>query len=64
MLAGRVSVNGEVVRELGVRVVEGRDIVEVDDTYGQVEHIGARSTRVKTFDNIHIIVPNSAVLKK
>ena len=30
MLAGRVSVNGEVVRELGVRVVEGRDTVEVD----------------------------------
>lgn len=30
MLAGRVSVNGEVVRELGLRVVEGRDIVEVD----------------------------------
>ena len=30
MLAGRVRVNGEVVRELGVRVVEGRDAVEVD----------------------------------
>jgi len=30
MLAGRVRVNGEVVRELGVRVVEGRDTVELD----------------------------------
>ena len=30
MLAGRVSVNGKVVRELGVRVVQGRDTVEVD----------------------------------
>ena len=30
MLAGRVSVNGEVVRELGIRVVQGLDTVEVD----------------------------------
>lgn len=46
------------------RPIKAGDIVEVDDTYGQVEHIGARSTRVKTFDNIHIIVPNSAFLEK
>ena len=30
MLDGRVRVNGEVVTELGVRVVPGRDVVEVD----------------------------------
>jgi pseudouridine synthase len=30
MLAGRVKVNGEVARELGIRVVPGRDRVEVD----------------------------------
>jgi len=30
MLAGRVRVNGKVVRELGVCVVQGRDTVEVD----------------------------------
>ena len=30
MLEGRVCLNGEVVRELGVRVVPGRDTVEVD----------------------------------
>lgn len=30
MLAGRVVVNGEVVRELGSRVVPGRDVVTVD----------------------------------
>lgn len=30
MLAGRVAVNGEVVRELGSRVVAGRDVVTVD----------------------------------
>ena len=32
MLDGRVRVNGEVVTELGVRVVPGRDMVEVDGT--------------------------------
>jgi 23S rRNA pseudouridine2605 synthase len=30
MQSGRVRVNGEVVTELGVRVVPGRDVVEVD----------------------------------
>jgi len=30
MQAGRVRVNGEVVTELGVRVVPGRDVVELD----------------------------------
>lgn len=30
MEAGRVRVNGEVARELGTRVVPGRDVVEVD----------------------------------
>jgi potassium efflux system protein len=46
------------------RPIKVGDIVEVDGTFGQVEQIGARSTRVKTFDNIHIIVPNSAFLEK
>ena len=40
------------------------DIVDVDGTYGRVERIGARSTRIKTFDNIHIVVPNSSFLEK
>jgi potassium efflux system protein len=35
----------------------------VAGTFGQVENIGARSTRIKTFDNTHIIVPNSAFLE-
>lgn len=30
MVAGRVAVNGEVVRELGSRVIPGRDVVTVD----------------------------------
>ncbi len=30
LLDGRIRVNGDVVRELGVRIVPGRDVVEVD----------------------------------
>ena len=39
------------------------DLVEVNETFGQVESIGARSTSIKTFDNFHIIVPNSTFLE-
>jgi small-conductance mechanosensitive channel len=40
------------------------DLIEVDGTYGKVEQIGTRSTRVRTYSNIHIIVPNSTFLEK
>ncbi len=46
------------------RPIKVGDIIEVDGTYGTVERIGARSTRIKTFANIHIIVPNSSFLEK
>ncbi len=46
------------------RPIKVGDIVDVDGTYGRVERIGARSTRIKTFDNTHIVVPNSAFLEK
>ncbi len=46
------------------RPIKVGDIIEVDGTYGRVEQIGARSTRIQTFDNIHIIVPNSSFLEK
>ena len=46
------------------RPIKVGDIVDVDGTYGKVELIGARSTRVRTFDNIHIIVPNSSFLEQ
>jgi potassium-dependent mechanosensitive channel len=45
------------------RPIKVGDLVEVDGTQGVVERIGTRSTRVRTFDNIHIIVPNSAFLE-
>jgi small-conductance mechanosensitive channel len=40
------------------------DLVEVDGVLGRVEAIGGRSTRVRTGENIHILVPNSSFLEK
>ena len=39
------------------------DMVEVDGILGTVESVGARSTRIRTFTNTHIIVPNSSFLE-
>jgi len=39
------------------------DIVEVENTLGTVEWVGARSTRIKTFDNLRLILPNSTLLE-
>jgi small-conductance mechanosensitive channel len=46
------------------RPIKEGDLVEVDGTRGTVERIGPRSTRVRTFDNTHLIVPNSVFLEK
>ena len=46
------------------RPIQIGDVVEMDGTQGQVERIGPRSTRIKTFESIHLIVPNSAFLEK
>jgi len=45
------------------RPVKVGDLIQLANIYGNVEHIGARSTRVKTGDNLDIIVPNSAFLE-
>lgn len=39
------------------------DVVELNSTYGTVEHIGLRSTRVRTGANFELIVPNSKLLE-
>lgn len=39
------------------------DLVEIDGVQGTVEHIGARSTRVRTASNHELIVPNSKLLE-
>ncbi len=45
------------------RPVRVGDLIEVDQTLGFVEEIGARSTRVRGSTGIHIILPNSHLLE-
>lgn len=46
------------------RPIKIGDIIELGDTFGTVDKIGARSTLVKTPSNMHLIVPNSFFLEK
>jgi potassium efflux system protein len=39
------------------------DIINAEGTEGRVLRIGARSTHIKTYDNIDILVPNSTLLE-
>ncbi len=48
---------------LAERPIKVGDLIEVNETFGRVESIGARSTAIKTSNNFHIIVPNSAFLE-
>jgi potassium efflux system protein len=45
------------------RPVQVGDFIEVGEYMGTVERIGARSTEIRTLDNISIIVPNSRFLQ-
>ena len=47
---------------LAERPVRVGDLIEVDGLIGTVDQIGARSTRVRTGDNVEIVVPNSIFL--
>jgi small-conductance mechanosensitive channel len=49
---------------LAERPISLNDLIEIDGVVGQVEEIGARCTRIRTGENIHILVPNSAFLEK
>jgi potassium efflux system protein len=49
---------------MGEQPINIDDLIEVDGVLGQVEEIGARCTRVRTGENIHILVPNSSFLEK
>lgn len=40
------------------------NLIDVDGVLGQVEEIGARCTRIRTGENIHILIPNSIFLEK
>ena len=46
------------------RPIRVGDFVEVDELFGTVEAIGARSTRIKSMDNTHVVVPNASFLEK
>jgi potassium-dependent mechanosensitive channel len=46
------------------RPIRVGDLVEVDTFQGRVLRIGARSTRIVTFNNIDLVVPNSLLLEK
>lgn len=39
------------------------DTVEVSDHYGKIAEIGARCTRLRRFDGVDILVPNSALVE-
>ncbi len=40
------------------------DWIELEGQFGRIEHIGSRSTFMRTVDNKQIIIPNSAMLEK
>ena len=48
---------------LAERPIRVGDLVQLDDLVGIVEHIGPRSTRVRSPENVDIIVPNSSFLE-
>jgi len=49
---------------LAERPVRVGDLAQIDDLVGVIEHIGPRSTRVRSPENVDIIVPNSSFLEK
>lgn len=49
---------------LAERPVRPGDLIQIGEIYGTVAHIGPRSTRVQTGENVEIIVPNSSFLEQ
>lgn len=39
------------------------DLVEIDGVHGIIQQVGARSTRLLTAQNIHLLIPNSSLLE-
>lgn len=48
---------------LAERPIKVGDMIEIDEVWGNVERVGLRSTRIRTGDNVHIIVPNATFLE-
>ena len=49
---------------LAERPIKVGDLIDVDGIFGKVERIGPRSSQIRSGDNTHVIVPNSAFLEK
>jgi small-conductance mechanosensitive channel len=49
---------------MGEQPISIGNLVEIDGVLGEVEDIGARCTRIRTGENIHILVPNSSFLER
>ncbi|MBT8341213.1 MAG: mechanosensitive ion channel [Desulfatitalea sp.] len=49
---------------MGEKPISISDLIEIDGVLGQVEEVGARCTRIRTGENIDILVPNSVFLEK
>lgn len=45
------------------RPIKIGDFIEIDDSFGRIEDIGPRSTKILSTGNKHIIVPNSKLLE-
>lgn len=45
------------------RPVKIGDVIYAEDVYGKVEDIGMRSSKVLSFENKHLIIPNSKLLE-
>ena len=45
------------------RPVRIGDVVEIEGDFGVVESIGARSTRIRRVDGVHLLVPNSTMIE-
>jgi small-conductance mechanosensitive channel len=46
------------------RPIQIGDFIQIGDSMGTVERIGARSTEIKTLDQVSVIVPNSHLLEQ
>lgn len=49
---------------LAERPIRSGDLIQIEELIGTVIHIGPRSTRVRSPENMDIIVPNSSFLEK
>ena len=49
---------------LGDRPYQLGDLVQIGDAYGEIDHIGLRSTKLTTFGDTRVTVPNADVLNK